>query len=134
MTPEITLLLIVLVPVAGALILPLIGRISSGFRNFIALCFILTSFVLSASIMPAVLAGKTIIISKQLAAGFNFVLIADSLAIFMALVSSMISAVIIFYSFGYISHYDNQNEYYCMVTLFLGAMMGLVFSANLILL
>jgi proton-translocating NADH-quinone oxidoreductase chain N len=51
----------------------------------------------------------------------------------MAITSSMISSIIILYSFGYISHYENQNEYYSMVVLFCGAMMGLIFSANLIL-
>jgi NADH:ubiquinone oxidoreductase subunit 5 (subunit L)/multisubunit Na+/H+ antiporter MnhA subunit len=50
----------------------------------------------------------------------------------MALTSAALSAIIIFYSFGYISHYENQTEYYLMVTLFFGSMMGLVFSANLI--
>jgi NADH:ubiquinone oxidoreductase subunit 5 (subunit L)/multisubunit Na+/H+ antiporter MnhA subunit len=56
------------------------------------------------------------------------------LAVFMAVVSSLVGAIIVLYSFGYISHYTNQNEYYLMVVLFLGAMMGIVFSANLILL
>jgi proton-translocating NADH-quinone oxidoreductase chain N len=50
----------------------------------------------------------------------------------MAAVSSFISAIIMIYSWDYISHYDDQNEYYSMVTLFCGSMMGLVFSANLI--
>jgi NADH:ubiquinone oxidoreductase subunit 5 (subunit L)/multisubunit Na+/H+ antiporter MnhA subunit len=50
----------------------------------------------------------------------------------MALVSSFIGAIIVLFSFSYISHYENQNEYYLMVVLFLGAMMGLVFSAHLI--
>jgi proton-translocating NADH-quinone oxidoreductase chain N len=52
----------------------------------------------------------------------------------MAIVVSFISALIVLYSFDYINHYKNQNEYYPMVVLFLGAMMGLVFSGNLILL
>jgi NADH:ubiquinone oxidoreductase subunit 5 (subunit L)/multisubunit Na+/H+ antiporter MnhA subunit len=52
----------------------------------------------------------------------------------MAMVSSLISGIIVFYSFGYISHYEYQSEYYSMVTLFLGSMLGLIFSANLILL
>lgn len=50
----------------------------------------------------------------------------------MAMVSALISAIIVLYSFGYISHYENQDEYYLMVVLFLGGMMGIVFSANLI--
>jgi NADH:ubiquinone oxidoreductase subunit 5 (subunit L)/multisubunit Na+/H+ antiporter MnhA subunit len=52
----------------------------------------------------------------------------------MAIVSSLVSSIIVLYSWGYVSHYRYQNEYYTMVVLFLGAMMGLVFSANLILL
>jgi len=84
--------------------------------------------------LPHILSGSTITVAKELLLGFNFTFIADSLAVFMALISSLISAIIIFYSFGYISHYENQDEYYCMVVLFFGAMMGLVFSANLILL
>ena len=68
-----------------------------------------------------VLTGRTIAISKHLPLGFNFVLIADGLAVFMACMSSLISSIIVLYSFGYISHYENQNVYYSMVVLFLGA-------------
>lgn len=64
--------------------------------------------------------------------GFNFILNADPLAVFMATVSSFIGAIIVLYSFDYVSHYDNQNEYYLMVVLFLGSMMGLVYSGSLI--
>lgn len=99
-----------------------------------ALFFVLAAFSCSLKMLPLAILGKTIIVNHQLAFGVNFVFVADRLAVFMGLVSSFISAIIIFYSFGYISHYKNQNEYYLMVVLFLGAMMGLVFSGNLILL
>jgi NADH:ubiquinone oxidoreductase subunit 5 (subunit L)/multisubunit Na+/H+ antiporter MnhA subunit len=128
------LLSIIFVPVIGAFILPLAGKLSKAFRNFLALGLVLSSLIFSAILLPAILSGSTITIAKQLPLGFNFFFTADKLAIFMALVSSLLSAIIILYSFGYISHYENQNEYYSMVVLFLGAMMGLVFSANLILL
>jgi len=124
---------IIFIPVIGALCLPLAGRVSSRLRNILSFLFILSSFILSLKLIPLVLTGKTILISQPFALGLNFTLLADNLAVFMACVSSLISAVIVLFSFGYVSHYDNQNEYYCMVTLFLGAMMGLVFSANLIL-
>jgi len=52
----------------------------------------------------------------------------------MAIASAFIGAIIVFYSFGYIDHYKNQNEYYLMVVLFIGSMMGIVYSTNLILL
>src|SRR5208282_4968568 len=64
--------------------------------------------------------------------GFDFILRADALAVFTAAMSSLISSIIVLYSTSYISHYEYQDEYYFMVVLFLGSMMGLVFSSNLI--
>lgn len=132
MNDKAVILLIVLVPTIGAFILPLIGRVSSRLRNFLALGFVCVSLVGSFLLLPSVLTGKVISINKCLTLGFNFTLNADGLAVFMAIVSSLISAIIVLYSFGYISHYEDQNEYYFMVVLFLGSMMGLVFSGNLI--
>ena len=54
------------------------------------------------------------------------------LAVFMALTSSFVASIIVLYSFDYIKPYEHQNEYYMMVCLFIGTMMGLVFSTNLI--
>lgn len=129
-----TLLLIIFIPVIGAFILPLAGRISEKSRNKLALAIAVSSLALSLKLLPSALKGQSLTIFKDGALGFNFVLTADPMAIFMAAVSSLISAIIILYSFTYISHYKNRNEYYMLVVLFLGAMMGLVYSANLILL
>jgi proton-translocating NADH-quinone oxidoreductase chain N len=126
------LLFIILVPVVGAFVLPLINGVSTRLRNFCALGFVLTSFILTILLLPAVLGGETITTRILLGHGYDLVFCADKLAVFMALVSASISAIIVFYSFGYISHYENQNEYYLMVVLFFGAMMGLVFSGNLV--
>ena len=61
----------------------------------------------------------------------SFLFTADALAVFTACVSSLVSAIVVLYSTGYIREYRHQDEYYFMVVLFLGAMMGLVFAANL---
>lgn len=134
MTPEHLLLGAVLIPVAGAFLLPLAGKISAGLRNFCALAAVAISFAFCLGLIPQAMAGQAVTIVREAALGVNFAFVADPLAVFMACVSSFISAVIILYSFGYISHYENQNEYYTMVVLFVGSMMGLVFSGNLILL
>ncbi len=128
------ILSIVFLPTAGAFILPLVGRIKSGLRNLAALIFVLVPLIFLLAMIPLALSAKTVTISREFALGYNLNFTADGLAIFMGCVSSLISAVIILYSFGYISHYENQNEYYLMVVLFFGSMMGLVFSGNLILL
>jgi len=123
---------IVLVPCIGALVLPVAGRISVRLRNYVALGLVLVSLISAIKLAPVVFAGQTITAGTNFDNSFNLILYADGLAIFMAFVSALISAIIIFYSFGYISHYQNQNEYYLMVVLFLGSMMGLIFSGNLI--
>lgn len=133
MNTEIMILLIVFVPVLGSLILPLMGSLSYKLRNICSLIFVAASFVLSLAILPQVLSGAPVIVKFNYIIGENL-FHADKLAVFMALVSSFVGAIIVLYSFGYISRYENQNEYYFMVVLFLGSMMGLVFSSNLILL
>lgn len=126
------LLSIIFVPVAGAFLLPVLKKISYKARNAAALLMVLVSLAGSCILAPHVLAGNKITIFKAFPLGFNFVLTADILAVFMAIASSLVGAVIVLYSFGYISHYKNQNEYYFLVVLFLGSMMGIIFSANLI--
>jgi NADH:ubiquinone oxidoreductase subunit 5 (subunit L)/multisubunit Na+/H+ antiporter MnhA subunit len=138
MSYEFLLLTAVAVPFLGSVLLPLIGFFSIPARNFLSLIFVLTSFTVCAILLPAVMNHQVITISLNLDLGFlgnsAVFLRADGLAVFMAMVSSLVGAVIVFYSFGYISHYKNQNEYYFMVVMFLGAMMGLVFSSHLVLL
>ena len=127
------LLVCIFVPLLGAFLLPILGRISTGIRNIAALLFVLTAFIAAAFALPQALAGELLLWRLELPLGMSIGFFSDGLAVFMALTSSLVAAIIVFYSFGYIEHYDNQNEYYMMVVLFIGAMMGLVFSTNLIL-
>ena len=50
----------------------------------------------------------------------------------MAISASLLGLIIVGYSFGYMSHSGNQSEYYFFVVLFIGAMMGIVYSTDLI--
>ena len=125
---------IIFVPVLGALLLPLLGRISKATRNALSLLLVLCSLAGSLMLAPDAINGIVVSASLHLPMGMDVTLHADGLAVFMAIVSSLVSSIIVLYSFGYVSHYKNQDEYYTMVVLFLGAMMGLVFAGNLILL
>jgi len=64
--------------------------------------------------------------------GLSFGFLADGMAVFMALVSSFLGLIILTYSLNYIAHAEWQNEYYMMVVLFLGAMMGITLTTDLI--
>ena len=123
---------IILIPVLGSLFLPLANRIGERLRNLLAFVLVLASFALVIKIAPAVFSGQVIHFEKILPFGFNFSLTADCLAVFMGMASLLVGLVIVLYSFDYISHYKNQSEYFMLVVLFLGSMMGIVFSSNLI--
>ncbi|NVN93443.1 MAG: NADH-quinone oxidoreductase subunit L, partial [Desulfuromonadales bacterium] len=124
--------LAVFVPIVGAFLLPLMGAVSKGGRNLCAFALVGFSLLCSCLLLSPVLHGESVSLSLPFLAGNNLFL-ADRLAVFMAIVSSLVGAVIVLYSMGYINHYKNQNEYYFIVVLFLGSMMGIVYSANLIL-
>ena len=126
------ILVSIFTPLLGAFLLPLLGRISGVARNIAALVFVLTAFVASAVALPQAIAGTPLLYHVSLPLGFSIGFLADGLAVFMAMTSSFVAAIIVFYSYGYMLHYENKNEYYMMVVLFIGAMMGLVYSANLI--
>ncbi|MCL1816445.1 MAG: NADH-quinone oxidoreductase subunit L [Clostridiales bacterium] len=127
------ILVCVFTPLLGAFLLPLLGRVSSVLRNMAALLFVLASFVTSALLLSPALDNTPVTFLLNLPLGFSFGFLGDGLAVFMAMISSFVAAIIVFYSFGYMLPYKNQNEYYMMVVLFIGAMMGLVYSTNLIL-
>jgi NADH:ubiquinone oxidoreductase subunit 5 (subunit L)/multisubunit Na+/H+ antiporter MnhA subunit len=132
MQNEILLLTVVLVPIFGAFILPLVGRASEKMRNLLAL--LLVAYPLAGSLVlgAAVLRGEVITAASLFGGDYGLILRADGLAVFMAFVSALISGIIVYYSWGYIDHYRNRNEYYLMVVLFFGGMMGIVFSGHMV--
>lgn len=127
-----TILLAIFVPICGSFLLPLFGWISKGLRNLLALLLVLTPLAIAFAMLPGALAGNIAKVYVPLPLGFNFALSGDCLAVFMAICSSLVGSTIVLYSWGYIDHYENQNEYYFIVVLFLGSMMGIIFSASLI--
>lgn len=132
MDSQTLLLLIIFIPMAGAFVLPLAAAISPKFRNALALGFVSIPLVLLATALPQAMSGASYYFNMELPLGLNFGFLADTLAVFMAITSAFIGLIIIVYSLGYMSHYDNQNEYYLCVVLFIGTMMGITLTTNLI--
>jgi len=124
--------LIVFVPLVGAFLLPLAGRISTKLRNALAFLFVLIPLGLLAALLPAALSETPPALHAALPLGLSFGFLADGLAVFMALVSSFLGLIIVIYSFGYVAHAERQNEYYLFVVLFIGAMMGITLTSDLV--
>ncbi|MDR3551626.1 MAG: NADH-quinone oxidoreductase subunit L [Clostridia bacterium] len=132
MNSKVLLMFIVFFPIIGAFLMPIAGKISSRLRNILALIFVCVPFALSIVALPAAIGGQAFHFDITLPLGMSFGFLADGLAVFMAMTSSFLGVIIVVYSLGYIRHYDNQNEYYLCVVLFVGAMMGIVYSSNLV--
>ncbi len=132
MNIETITLLTVFVPIIGSLTIPLAGLVSGRARSLWSFLLGGATALLPILLIPTALGGGETIVRKEFVLGLDFILVIDPLSIFMAAVSSFIGFLIIVYSLGYIRHEENQNEYYLMVLLFIGSMMGLVFSGNLI--
>ncbi|MBC7348654.1 MAG: NADH-quinone oxidoreductase subunit L [Candidatus Aminicenantes bacterium] len=132
MKVEAITLLTIFIPILGSLLVPLAGAISPKIRSAWAVLLGAVTAALPLTLIPQAMKGGELIWSRSLALGLDFVLVIDPLSIFMSIVSSFIGFLIIIYSLGYIHHEDHQNEYYLMVILFIGSMMGLVFSSSLV--
>ncbi len=132
MNIETITLLTVFVPIIGSLTIPLAGLVSAKARSAWSVLLGGATAVLPWLLIPSALGGGETILRKEFVLGLDFILVIDPLSIFMSIVSSFIGFLIIVYSLGYIKHEENQNEYYLLVVLFIGSMMGLVFSGNLI--
>jgi NADH:ubiquinone oxidoreductase subunit 5 (subunit L)/multisubunit Na+/H+ antiporter MnhA subunit len=132
MVNETLALLTIFIPIIGSFTIPSAGLISKRFRSIWSVALASATAILPLFLIKFALTGQEIILRKTIFMGFDFTLVIDPLSIFMSIVSSFIGLLIVIYSIGYISHEENQNEYYLMVLLFIGSMMGLVYSANLI--
>lgn len=67
--------------------------------------------------------------------GLNLTFIIDGLSLFFGLVVSGVGLLVVFYATHYLDdHYRDHGRFYASLLLFMGAMLGTVFSGNLLLL
>jgi multicomponent Na+:H+ antiporter subunit A len=66
--------------------------------------------------------------------GIGLELYVDGLSLLFAALASGIGALIFLYSRAYMDHDERKRKYYTVLTAFMGSMIGLVFSSNMILL
>jgi NADH:ubiquinone oxidoreductase subunit 5 (subunit L)/multisubunit Na+/H+ antiporter MnhA subunit len=122
------------IPILGSLLTLLADRISGFLRNLLAVLVMLATLASALALIPIASQAKTIVLGQSAIPGFGFNFIIDGLGVYVAIMAALIGLMIVVYSVGYMKDYSHLGEYYFLVVLFLGAMMGLVLSANLLLL
>ncbi len=131
------LLLAVLLPLAvGPWLLPLAGRLGRSAAAWTAAALTAAALALVSDIAPAVLAGETVVASwpwfPQLGLSVSFRL--DGLSLLFAGLILVIGLLVILYARYYLSEEDSMGRLLGLLMLFMGAMLGVVMSENLLLL
>jgi NADH:ubiquinone oxidoreductase subunit 5 (subunit L)/multisubunit Na+/H+ antiporter MnhA subunit len=121
------------IPILGSFVTLIFDRVSATLRNAWAVLVVTATFLSALALIPLAGSAPTVMFGPLLVPGLNLSIVVDGLGVYIAVASSMIGLLIVVYSLGYMRPYSNQGEYYFLVVLFLGAMMGLVLSANLLL-
>jgi len=131
------LLLAVLLPLAvGPWLLPLAGRVGRSTAAWVAAALTATSLFLVSDVAPAVLAGETLVASwpwfPQLGLSLSFRL--DGLSLLFAGLILVIGLLVILYARYYLGEADSLGRLLGLLLLFMGAMLGVVMSENVLLL
>ncbi|MFH0790059.1 MAG: NADH-quinone oxidoreductase subunit L [Candidatus Omnitrophota bacterium] len=123
----------------ATIFLPLIGAfsipfVSKRYKSKVAVWILGATFIFSLVTVFALFKNKQLFFSGYFTDWFSFSFLGDGLGVFMAVVSSFVGFLIAVYSLEYMKHYSETGPFYFWMVLFMGAMMGLVFSNNIMLL
>ena len=130
------LLLAVLLPLAvGPWMVPLAARLGRSAAAWTAAALTATALALVWTVAPGVLAGETLIAAwswfPQLGLSLSFRL--DGLSLLFAGLILVIGLLVILYARYYLSAEDSMGRLLGLLMLFMGAMLGVVLSENLLL-
>jgi NADH-quinone oxidoreductase subunit L len=122
----------VFLPWAGALVVLAAGR-DGKLRTGLAIAFAAVDAILSICLIPlaAGTAGFTVTIGGAFG---EFSLLPDAFGVFLAAVAAVIGGLAVVFSVDYMRGEEGQGRYYALVLFFIGAMIGLVLSASLLML
>lgn len=124
-----------ILPIVGAVVTLLLAKVSATARNYGAVLFSFLAAVMALNLLPAALKGDPIFLSVSWipALQIEASLVIDPLSAFMANVVAWISFLIMVYSLGYMKGDEGLTRYWFFMNYFIGNMLLLVLSNNLLL-
>ncbi|WP_078392407.1 Na+/H+ antiporter subunit A [Shouchella patagoniensis] len=133
-----TLNLAILIPFIVALFIPYLYRRLPGVHTgWFVLVVPAALFVLLASYIPTVAGGETVLSELPWipSLGINFTAYLDGLSLILALLITGVGSLVVLYSIYYLSkERESLGHFYVYLLMFMGAMLGVVFSDNLMVL
>jgi multicomponent Na+:H+ antiporter subunit D len=133
--PDYTIALVVAIPLLGAFLTLLVGRINDKLRNIFvivvlalnaAIVFLLASDILTTGIKTYVFGAKDL--------SYPIVRIlfeVDAMSIFMAIISSILVLVAVIYSWSFMKENTGLDKYYTLILLLTAGMLGMVLTGDM---
>jgi len=128
-----------LIPLAGALLMPLIAKAGHKVRDYAAVVIAFAAVVAAASMLPGLWAEHATNdiqvatwITYPNGAPLNLGVLVDPLSIMIANVVAFIAFLIVVYSVGYMHGDEHLTRYWFFFLFFIGSMLLLVLSDNMI--
>ncbi|WP_028309817.1 hydrogen gas-evolving membrane-bound hydrogenase subunit E [Desulfitibacter alkalitolerans] len=128
-------LAVVLSPFILAMLVPLLRKAAGNKIGWVVSLLPLTLFIWLVKQLPTVMSGEpvTVFYNWVPSIGVNFSLYLDGLSLLFGFLITGIGFAVIVYSIYYLSTKENLTNFYVFILLFMGAMLGVVMSNNLIL-
>jgi NADH-quinone oxidoreductase subunit L len=139
MIPSYYIWMVFIVPLAGAVIMPLTGK--SRTRDYIAVLFSLASAIFALLLLLPVLEGQSVSVYNSLIPaslpwipelGINVGVLSDPLTIVICNVVAWISFLVMVYSLDYMKGESGLTRYWFFMNFFIGSMQLIVLSDNLL--
>jgi NADH-quinone oxidoreductase subunit L len=126
--------LILVIPLAGSLLVPLVGRFNEKLRDWTPAIFMGITMILCWSLLPDIGSPNPtwnwINIPHILVVPFGMLL--DSLSVIMGVLASTLCFLIYVYSTEYMAHEEDRDRFFFLMLAFGGGMLTLVLSNNLL--
>ncbi|MCG3401645.1 Na+/H+ antiporter subunit A [Staphylococcus massiliensis] len=127
----------VLLPLLFALIIPILYRFYKRIHlGWFVLPVPVILFIYFLTYIQNIMSGQSIEKTAKWMPqiGMNFAVHLDGLSFLFTLLITGIGALVVLYSIGYLSQKEQLGNFYCYLLLFMGAMLGVVLSDNLMVL
>ncbi|MCM3390128.1 Na+/H+ antiporter subunit A [Ureibacillus chungkukjangi] len=120
-----------------AALIPLFNRrLQKSFIGWVVLVIPVSLFLILTTYIPRIAKGETFSHTYWWIPSFNinFTTYLDGLSLIFSLLITGVGSLVILYSIFYLSIKESLHHFYCYLLLFMGAMLGVVFSDNLMVL
>ena len=121
-------------PLIASLFVPIIGKYSAKARNYFVVAIAAVTAVLAISLVPSVWSGNGQATGYSVAwiPGIDAGVYVDPLSVLFTCLVAFFALIISIYSIGYMKGEDGLTRYYYLILLFIGSMIGLVISDNML--